>query len=258
MTAEKSQPLPHPGALEDLTVSSRARIRPPLLALIVAALAGVITLAAGTLAASPTQAQESRQGETAGARILAFGTSLTAGFGLDEDDSFTNDLEEAVRAAGYDATVINAGVSGDTSAAARARLDWVLANDITHAIIEHGSNDALRGIEPAQTEANLRAILDAFQARGIPVLFTGMLAPRNLGPDYAEEFDAIYPRLAEDYDVLFYPFFLDGVVVDKDLNQPDGIHPNPEGVDVIIERITPFVLKLIDPDYVIPQAQDTD
>jgi len=177
--------------------------------------------------------------------ILALGTSLTAGYNLPQPEGFTARLEAALEAEGYPVRIINAGVSGDTSAGGRARLDWLMSGEITHAIVELGSNDALRGLDPAQTEANLDAILTRLKQEDIEILLTGMLAPPNLGDEYEAEFNAIYPRLAEKHDVLFYPFFLDGVAAEPELNQPDGIHPNAEGTKVIVERILPYVKRLL-------------
>jgi acyl-CoA thioesterase-1 len=177
--------------------------------------------------------------------ILAFGDSLIAGYGLASRDGFTAKLEAALRAKGFEVRVINGGLSGDTSAGGLARLDWALEPKPDFAIVELGGNDGLRGLDPAQTRANLDAILTKLKARGVPALFAGMYAPPNLGPDYGKAFNALYPELAEKHGVLFYPFFLDGVAADPALNQPDGIHPNAKGVDVIVERILPHVLKLI-------------
>jgi acyl-CoA thioesterase-1 len=154
-------------------------------------------------------------------------------------------LEARLRAAGFDATVINAGVSGDTSAGGLARLDWSLADHPDAAIIELGSNDALRGLDPRDTEKNLDAILAKLKSAHIPVLLAGMEAPRNLGPDYGKAFDAIYPALARRYDAILYPFFLDGVVLNPRLNQADGIHPNPAGVKIVVGRILPYVERLV-------------
>jgi acyl-CoA thioesterase-1 len=144
-------------------------------------------------------------------------------------------------------SLIEASVSGDTSAAARARLDWTLngPEKPDAAIVELGGNDALRGVPPEQMRVNLTAILDAFKQRNIPVLLAGMHAPRNLGDSYDREFDAVFADLAKQYDVVFYPFFLDGVVLDPALNQPDGMHPNTEGVDIIVKRILPSVDALL-------------
>jgi acyl-CoA thioesterase-1 len=177
-------------------------------------------------------------------KILALGTSLTQGYGVPPGLDFTAVLEARLKASGIDAKVINAGVSGDTSAGGLARLDWSLADHPDAAIIELGSNDALRGQAPAQTLKNLTAILTRLQAAHIPVLLTGMMAPRNLGPEYAREFDPIYPKLAKEFGTLYYSFLLDGVALNPKLNQADGIHPNPAGVKIIVERILPLVKRL--------------
>jgi len=177
--------------------------------------------------------------------ILAFGDSLTAGLGLDPAEAFPARLETALKARGHDIVIANAGVSGDTSTAAAERLDWSLVPDIDGVIVELGANDALRGIDPAKTEIALDGILTELQKRKLPVLLAGMLAPRNLGQDYGAAFDAIFPRLAQKHGVLFYPFFLDGVAADPALNQPDGLHPNSKGVDMIVSRILPVTEDLI-------------
>lgn len=177
--------------------------------------------------------------------ILAFGDSLTAGFGLASADGFTAKLEAALKAKGINARIVNAGLSGDTSAGGLARLDWALEPRPDFAIVELGANDGLRGLDPAQTRANLDAILTKLKAKSVPVLFAGMYAPPNLGPDYAKAFNALFPELAAKHGVAFYPFFLDGVAADAALNQADGIHPNAKGVDVIVARILPHVVKLI-------------
>lgn len=178
-------------------------------------------------------------------RILALGSSLTQGYGLPPGTEFPVQLQAALKKKGIAAQVINAGVSGDTSAGGLARLDWSLAGHPDAVIIELGSNDMLRGIAPAETEKNLAAILTRLKAAHVRVLLTGMKAQRNLGKEYADAFDAIYPRLAKKYDVLFYPFFLDGVAMKPKLNQPDGMHPNPQGVKVIVSRMLPLVEKLV-------------
>jgi acyl-CoA thioesterase-1 len=178
-------------------------------------------------------------------KILALGSSLTQGYGLPPGTEFPVQLQAALKKKGIDATVINAGVSGDTSAGGLARLDWSLADHPQAAIIELGSNDMLRGTPPAETEKNLSAILEKLKAAHVKVLLTGMHAQRNLGAEYVKDFDAIYPRLAKKYDVLFYPFFLDGVALNPKLNQADGMHPNPQGVKVIVSRILPLVVKLV-------------
>jgi len=178
-------------------------------------------------------------------KILALGTSLTQGYGLPPGTDFTVQLQAALKKAGIDAAVTNAGVSGDTSAGGLARLDWSLADHPDAAIVELGGNDMLRGIAPSETEKNLRAILDRLKAAHVKVLLTGMHAQHNLGPDYVQAFDAIYPRLARDTHVLFYPFILDGVALNPKLNQADGMHPNPAGVKIIVARILPLVKQLV-------------
>ncbi|MBS0275556.1 MAG: arylesterase [Proteobacteria bacterium] len=178
-------------------------------------------------------------------KILAIGTSLTQGYGLPPGTEIPAVLEAQLKQKGIDATVINAGVSGDTSAGGLSRLDWSLADHPNAAIVELGSNDALRGIDPASTEKNLTAILTKLKAKHIPVLLLGMRAPKNFGPEYEAKFNAIYPRLARQYDVLLYPFVLDGVALNPKLNQKDGIHPNPAGVKIIVSKILPDVLKLV-------------
>lgn len=177
--------------------------------------------------------------------ILALGDSLTAGLGLEASAAFPTRLEAALKAKGLDVRIVNAGVSGDTAAAGLARLDWALSDAVDGLIVELGANDALRGLDPEQTEAALGAILEKAAARKLPVLIAGMQAPPNLGPDYVTAFDAIYPRLAEKHGAMLYPFFLDGVAAEPSLNQADGIHPNGKGVDIIVERIMPSVEGLI-------------
>src|SRR6201996_3220982 len=178
-------------------------------------------------------------------KILALGTSLTQGYGLPPGTEFTVQLQTALKKSGIDAVVTNAGVSGDTTAGGLARLDWSLADHPDAVILELGSNDMLRGIAPSLTEKNLRAILDQLKKAHIPVLLTGMRAQRNLGPDYVKAFDGIYPRLAKDYGVLFYPFLLDGVAMNPKLNQADGLHPNPAGGKNIVAGILPLGKQLV-------------
>jgi acyl-CoA thioesterase-1 len=178
-------------------------------------------------------------------KILALGDSLTAGYGLGPGEGFVPQLEQALRAAGIDAQVLDGGVSGDTTAGGLARMDWLLADDPQVVIVELGANDALRGLDPAQAKANLGAILARLRQGHRAVLLTGMLAPPNLGPDYATAFNAIYPDLARQYDVALYPFFLDGVAADPALNQADGLHPTAAGVTVIVKRILPALEKVI-------------
>jgi acyl-CoA thioesterase-1 len=181
----------------------------------------------------------------AATRILALGDSLTAGYGLAAEDSFPARLQAWLRGHGVDAEVTNAGVSGDTSAGGLARLDWTLGKPADAVLIELGANDALRGIDPRLTGQNLDEILSRLDRRHVKVLLLGMKAPSNWGADYQAAFDAVFPALAERHHVPLYPFFLDGVALDPALNQPDGLHPNARGVEVIVNRIGPYVLRLI-------------
>ena len=177
--------------------------------------------------------------------IVVFGDSLTAGYGLPASDAFPVRLESALRQTGQRVRVINSGVSGDTTAGGRARLDWVLADKPDAAIVELGANDALRGIDPKEASRNLSAILSELKKRNVRVLLAGMQAPPNLGSRYTMAFNTIFPDLAAAYDVMLYPFFLDGVAANPALNQQDGIHPNALGVAVIVDRILPYVNRLI-------------
>ena len=179
-------------------------------------------------------------------RILALGDSLTAGYGLAEQYTFTAQLERALRDRGHAVQVINGGVSGDTTRGGLSRLDWALADDPDLVLVELGANDGLRGIDPASTRANLEAILHSLRERGIPTLLAGMYAPPNLGPEYGAAFNAIYPELAEAFEVPLYPFFLEGVAAVPSLNQADGIHPNAEGVSVIVSSIVPHVIAALE------------
>ena len=177
--------------------------------------------------------------------ILALGDSLTAGYGLPPGQSLTDKLQEALKAQGQDVTIINAGVSGDIATQAAARLDWALTDEVKGVIVELGANDALRGLDPAQADQALRQIMDKLKAKNLPVLILGMKAPPNLGPDYVAKFDGIYPKLSADYGALLYPFYLDGVAAQADLNQADGIHPNEKGLAVIVPKLLPLVAQLL-------------
>ncbi|MEQ9350019.1 MAG: arylesterase [Alphaproteobacteria bacterium] len=179
-------------------------------------------------------------------KILAFGDSLVAGFGLAPEDGFVAQLQQALSGRGHDVVVINGGVSGDTSAGAVARLDWILQDPPDVAIIEFGGTDGLRGLEPAQTYTNLDRVMRRLRRAGVPMLLTGMRAPPNLGRSYGEEFNAVFPRLAETYGTVFYPFFLEGVAAQPALNQADGIHPNADGVAEIVRRLLPLLEPLLD------------
>ncbi len=183
-------------------------------------------------------------------RLLVLGDSLTAGFGLPRADGFQAQLTAALRAAGHSVVVVDAAVSGDTSAGGRARLEWALGDGgpdqrADGAIVELGANDGLRGVDPKDMEANLVAILDTLAARGIPVLFSGMYAPPNFGPDYQAAFRAAFDRLGQRRGLLYDPFFLEGVAAVPELNQPDRLHPTAEGVRRIVGRLLPLVQQLI-------------
>lgn len=180
-------------------------------------------------------------------RLLMLGDSITAGYGLARNEGPPARLQALLRANGRHVRVIDAGVSGDTSAGGRARLDWALADRPQAAIVALGGNDALRGLTPQQMRANLTAILDRLAQRGIPALLAGMMAPPNLGRDYGDEFRAVFTDLARDRpEVVFYPFLLDGVAGEPGLNQPDRIHPTAQGVEEIARRMLPFVETLLD------------
>lgn len=177
-------------------------------------------------------------------RLVALGDSLTAGLGLSPSDTLPAQLERALRARGHDVAIANAGVSGDTAAAGRDRLDWSVPEGTDAVIVALGANDALRGLPVARMERALDEIVSRLKSRGVAVLLAGMAAPRSLGEDYVRAYDAVFPRLAEKHGVVFYPFLLDGVAFDRALNLPDGIHPNARGVAVIAERLVPPVERL--------------
>lgn len=178
-------------------------------------------------------------------RLLILGDSLTAGFGLAREEGFQAQLLAALAARGWASTLIDAAVSGDTSAGGRARLDWVLGAGAEVALVELGANDGLRGVEPREMEGNLTAILDILAARKIPVLLSGMFAPPNLGAEYSAEYRAVFARLGARPGVIFDPFFLEGVAGERALNQPDGLHPNAAGVRKIVARLLPLVEALL-------------
>jgi acyl-CoA thioesterase-1 len=174
-------------------------------------------------------------------QLVALGDSLTAGLGLPVDSTFPVLLQRKLRDKGFVVDAYNAGVSGDTIADGLARLEWSIPPGTDAVIVELGANDALRGLDPKRARAGLDEIVKRLRARNIAVMLAGMYAPRNLGEDYVKAFDSIYPDLAKAYDLPLYPFFLDGVVADPKLNQGDGIHPTPAGVEVIVSRILPTV-----------------
>lgn len=183
-------------------------------------------------------------------KIFILGDSLTAGYGLkDLSNAFPNKLEQKLNDLGLNVQIVNAGVSGDTSTGANERVVWALgdveAQNIKYAIIELGANDAFRGIAPKDTKKALQQIVDKLKAANLKILLTGMLAPPNMGAEYEQEFAEIYKTLAKDNELMFYPFFLEGVAGIQKFNQKDGIHPTPEGVDVVVQNILPVILKLI-------------
>lgn len=197
--------------------------------LLVAALLGMDAVAAAT---NPPQ-------------ILVFGDSLSAGLGLPPEASFPARLEARLKADGINARVVDAGVSGDTTAGGLARLDWALADKPDLVILELGANDALRGIDPKLVRTNLEAMIGKIRASGAKLLLAGMRAPPNWGEDYQQSFDRLYPALAKARGVALYPFFLEGVAMRPELNQADGLHPNARGVAVLVDRIVPYVVKLL-------------
>jgi Lysophospholipase L1 and related esterases len=178
-------------------------------------------------------------------RIVAFGDSLTSGLGLPESEAFPGQLQKALRARGHDIEIINAGVSGDTSAAGLERIDWAVPEGTDAVILQFGSNDALRGLDPKQTRANVEAMITKLKSRGIPVLLAGSASPRGMGETYVAEFDRIFSDLARAHELIFYPFFLTGVALRPELNLEDGMHPNAKGVAAIVDAILPAVEKLL-------------
>ncbi len=183
--------------------------------------------------------------QSADLKLVVLGDSLSAGYQLAPQDGFPEQLQKALDARGLSVEVVNAGVSGDTTSGGLSRLDWSVGTDADAVIVELGANDALRGIQPDITRNNLNEITRRLRDRGIEVLLAGMLAPRNLGPEYAEAFDPIYSDLAQAHDALLYPFFLEGVALNPNLNLSDGMHPNADGVAIIVENILPKVEELL-------------
>lgn len=206
-----------------------------------------LLLGLSIFAASPASAQDVSNDTV---QIVGFGDSLMAGYQLAQADGFTAQLQSALTEAGYKVTVANAGVSGDTSSAGLARLDWSVPDEAQLVILELGANDALRGISPELTEKNLDQMLARLQTRGIPVLLAGMIAPPNMGTEYAEKFNPLYQKLADKYQVKLYPFFLDGVAADKTLLLEDGMHPNPQGVKIMVQNILPDVKAMLDQESI--------
>jgi acyl-CoA thioesterase-1 len=198
-----------------------------------------IVLAVATLVALPSM------GQAADKTLLLYGDSLMAGLGLNARDAFAAQLQSALQSKGIAVTIVNASVSGDTTADGVERLDWTLADRPDAVILELGANDMLQGLPPDAASRNLSVILDRFKADSIPVLLAGMKANPSLGPNYVKTFDAIFPALAAQYDAGLLPFFLDGVALDTSLNQADAIHPNAAGVKIIVANILPYVERLL-------------
>ena len=197
----------------------------------------MLTLTAAEIMLAPIAAAD----EAKPVKLVVLGDSLSAGLGLSASDAFPAKLQKVLRDKGIAIDIGNAGVSGDTASGGRDRLDWSVPEGTRGVILELGANDALRGTDPSVTKAALADILTRLKARGVPVLLCGMLAPPNYGKDYADRFNAIYPDLSKSFGVPLYPFFLDGVAADAKLNQADGIHPTPAGVDIIVKNIMPIV-----------------
>lgn len=185
--------------------------------------------------------------ETASAKkILAFGDSLTAGYGLPLEDAFPAQLERKLKQEGYDVSVINAGVSGETTSGGLSRLEWSLADNPDYVILALGSNDMLRAVDPKVTRENLKKMLDILKARNIPVLLAGTRSFKNLGEIFGGSYERMYKELGEEYGAIVYPFLLDGVALDASLNQDDGLHPNKRGVAVMVDKIFPSVEDLLE------------
>lgn len=178
-------------------------------------------------------------------RIVGFGDSLMAGYNLGPNEGFPQKLEAALKARGHDVTVANAGVSGDTTAGGLSRLDWSVPEGTDLVILELGANDMLRGLSVEAAERNLDAMMSSLSKRGIQIVLAGMLAAPNLGQDYVEAFNGMYPKLAQKYDVPLIPFFLDGVAANPKLQLDDGLHPNPAGVDRMVEGALPVIEPLL-------------
>lgn len=187
------------------------------------------------------EAQTSTQAPSRPLKVVALGDSLTAGYGLPANAAFPAVLQGALKARGVTVEMINAGVSGDIAQGGLDRLDWSVPAGTDAVIVELGANDSLRGLDPAQTKQALEGIVTRLKARGIAVMLAGMLAPPNLGPDYAARFNGIYRDIADRHGLTLYPFFLDGIAGKREFNLPDGLHPTAEGVRIIVERILPTV-----------------
>jgi acyl-CoA thioesterase-1 len=201
-------------------------------------------LMAFVLCLTPAYAQTAPA--SSASKIAVLGDSLAAGFGLKPEQSFPSRLEAALKAHGRNVTIVNQGVSGDTTAGGLDRVDWLLGDKPDIVLVELGANDALRGTDPAVTERNLSAIIEKLKAAGVTVWLAGMMAPRNFGAEYVATFDGLYKRLSDKYQLPLYPFILDGVAQDAALNQADGLHPNMRGAQIVADRLLPFVTKNLD------------
>mgnify|MGYP001224386960 CR=1 FL=1 len=202
----------------------------------------VVAFGLAVFAASAGYAQDGAEP----VKLVAFGDSLTAGYQLPPEEAFPVQLEKALKAKGYNVTVVNAGVSGDTTSGGLSRLDWSVGNDVDGVILELGANDALRGVDPSITRENLDSMMTELGSRHIPVLLAGMMAPPNMGAAFGQAFNSIYGDLAQKHNTLLYPFFLDGVATHANLTLSDGIHPTGEGISIIVEKILPSVEMLIE------------
>jgi acyl-CoA thioesterase I len=196
--------------------------------------AAILIIAAGAAASGGASAAETY-------KIVAFGDSLMAGYRLAPGESFPERLESALRTRGHDVVIANAGVSGDTSSGGLSRLDWSVPDDTDLVVLGLGANDMLRGVSPEITARNLEEMIVRLKERQIDILLVGMLAAPNLGPDYSRAFNSIYPRMAEQYDLALYPFLLEGVAAQPDLLLDDGMHPNAEGIDRMVEGVMPLI-----------------
>lgn len=203
--------------------------------------AHLLVLSLLLLAPATAHAQVTAARETKPVKIVVLGDSLSAGLGLSAPAAFPARLQKALQSRGIAVDMINAGVSGDTTSGGRDRLDWSVPEGTEAVILELGANDALRGVDPKVTRSALTDILTRLKARKIAVLLCGMYAPPNYGADYSARFNAIYPDIAGQFGVPLYPFFLEGVATEARLNQPDGLHPTAEGIDVIVKNILPMV-----------------
>lgn len=177
---------------------------------------------------------------------VGFGDSLMAGYQLNNGEGFPDQLQKSLIALGYDVEISNAGVSGDTSSGGLSRLDWSVQDGTNFVILELGANDALRGISPEITRKNIDEMIVGLKGRDIDVLLVGMLAPPNMGDAYAAAFNSIYPELAAEHELMLYPFFLDGVLMQPAKLLSDGMHPNPDGVQTMVEKFLPYIQSFLD------------